>query len=508
LIILCPSELQAARQDKFQAQAYYGAEAGIVKAVAEIENSAASGNVVKDSPGSDTSTRAPFQVQNLWVKVTITLVPDHGVSALYRVVSGVYLSQADANADNTADLASAVLTLDAHLLQDSFSKFGYYSDNENGLPWRTGYEIDGPAHTNDNFLVALTDTTTPIFMGPTVSRGIINDVNYSPLDSATLDNVTNQNPITKYSGFSEINLPSSTGKLRDLVWNGSSPMPTVPGVYVQGGDLGNKGVFIQGNVDSMAFNGSGFTIIQGTTKYELYVPYNSNGKISSSSCLATTNSSGRNMTNLPNLGKNLGQLVIYCNGDINNLSGTNYGQKVIVANVEAGKKITISGDIWRADTPHVTQSNVNDPQAKPTGCRDALGLVAQDIVVKENTAYDACFNNFGSAGGSPIYSHPMYNVDIYAVLMAGRKDSNGQAIGGFGAENAGTRAAAGYINIYGGLIQANRQAVGASFNGFRRRVFYDPYAAQALSMFYPPLSKFHVVGIQTTANYSGGNVRY
>lgn len=513
LLVLCPTELQAARQNKFRSQAYYCAEAGIVEAITYIESQFAANNPV-GSIDINLNQMGGFYTK---VKIISDATNAYNLTAVYHLVSGVYQSAGARSSDTSSECREAVQTINTFILQDSFSKFAYYSNNEGSCVWREGYQIDGPFHSNDAVAVDISSnyerdaSSLPMFLGETSFPSITN--NGSQVSSGQLDKLLNYNPL---SGFKEINLPLNTVNLKELVWDPSrSSFPTSQGVYVQtnSGDLANKGIYIHGNVDAMSMSG-GYTLVkQGIYGYYIYSTVNSSGKpLSVAIKKGIVNASGALQsvisTNIyAGLGSGLGKQVIYCDGNINNLSGVNLGQKIIAADLETNKAITISGDIFRADTSHYADYT-NYPLSylsKPTGSRDALGLIAENILIKDDPSYQTYWNNYGDC--STTWNHPMFNVDIFAILMSGKKVSTTSASGGFGVENPGTRPPAGYINIYGGLIQGTRGAVGTIGHGFRRRVFYDSYSAKALNGFFPTLPKFHIIGWQASSNI-GSNVHY
>lgn len=146
------------------------------------------------------------------------------------------------------------------------------------------------------------------------------------------------------------------------------------------------------------------------------------------------------------------------------ISGTVKGSYTIAASGSSSNK----GNIYIDDN---IVYNTN-PQINPNST-DMLGIVAErNVWVTDNTA-----NN---TGGVTI------NASIYAQS------------GSFGAENYSTRPIAGFIDLYGGITQSVRGAVGTLNNGvinhgFSKRYRYDDRLLVSYPPFYPGCGSFEVV---------------
>lgn len=113
----------------------------------------------------------------------------------------------------------------------------------------------------------------------------------------------------------------------------------------------------------------------------------------------------------------------------------------------------------------------SNPKTNP-GSTDLLGIVSQnDIMVTDNTANRS-------------------SIDIYASLYS--------QSGGFGAQNYDSRPNSGYINLYGGIQQNIRRAVG-TFNsygivsGFSKNYKYDERLRNSFPPNYPGTGRFQIV---------------
>ena len=149
--------------------------------------------------------------------------------------------------------------------------------------------------------------------------------------------------------------------------------------------------------------------------------------------------------------------VIYVNGMDVRLKGTVKGQYTVAS----------EGDIYLDNDIVYSQ----DPQTNP-GSNDLLGIVAKDnVIITDNAANSDDIN---------------IDASIYA------ED------GGFGAENYNGRPVSGDINLVGGIIQNERQAVG-TFNsfgvqsGFNKRYLYDNRLMSASPPSFPGTGSYEIV---------------
>jgi hypothetical protein len=114
----------------------------------------------------------------------------------------------------------------------------------------------------------------------------------------------------------------------------------------------------------------------------------------------------------------------------------------------------------------------SDPQDGPSS--DVLGIVAKkDVIITDNTAN-------------------RHDIDIQASVYA--------ETGGFGAENYGSRPVSGTINLYGGIIQYIRKAVGEFdsgkqkvTNGFSKRYRYDERFLAISPPYFPGTGTFEIL---------------
>lgn len=155
--------------------------------------------------------------------------------------------------------------------------------------------------------------------------------------------------------------------------------------------------------------------------------------------------------------------VIYADNAVLRVEGTVKGQFTLgVSGSTTSKgKVFIDNDLLYNRNPQTD-----------AGSTDMLGIVSQyDIMVTDN---------------SPNRS----NVDIYASLYSQQ--------GGFGAQNYDTRPNSGYINLYGGISQSTRRAVGTfndygTVSGFSKRYKYDERLMTASPPSFPGTGSFQIV---------------
>jgi len=167
--------------------------------------------------------------------------------------------------------------------------------------------------------------------------------------------------------------------------------------------------------------------------------------------------------------------AIFGKGAIIRLQGVVKGQYSVVSSTVttttgSGKKkktITTGGSIYIDDDIVFNK----DPRNYPSST-DMLGIVAEDNVwLTDNKA-----NN--------------KDINIDASIFCQN--------GSFGAENYDTRPTAGNINLFGGVIQNTRGAVGTFNNygtstGFAKRYMYDTRLMVASPPFFPGTGSFEIV---------------
>jgi len=159
--------------------------------------------------------------------------------------------------------------------------------------------------------------------------------------------------------------------------------------------------------------------------------------------------------------------VIFAKNSIVRLKGVVQGQYSIVS---SGSQYSGKGNIY-IDDDIVFSS---DPRIHPSST-DLLGIVAQNnVIITDNEA-----------------NHHDINIDgcVYCEN------------GGFGAEHYDTRPVSGNINLFGGIVQDTRKAVG-TFNswgpasGFSKRYKYDNRLMVASPPMFPGTGSFEIVSWQ------------
>ena len=154
--------------------------------------------------------------------------------------------------------------------------------------------------------------------------------------------------------------------------------------------------------------------------------------------------------------------VIFATDAVVRLEGTVKGQYTLgVSGTHSKGKVFIDNDILLD----------SDPKTDPNST-DLFGIVAQnDVMITDNAAN-------------------RNNVDIYASIYSEE--------GGFGADKYDTRPNSGFINLYGGISQSTRRAVG-TFNsygistGFNKRYKYDDRLMIASPPYFPGTGAFQIV---------------
>lgn len=155
-------------------------------------------------------------------------------------------------------------------------------------------------------------------------------------------------------------------------------------------------------------------------------------------------------------------VIFFDNAEVR-LKGTVKGKYTLAASGTTGNK----GKIY-LDDDIVYHSN---PRTNPSST-DMLGIVAErDVVITDNTANNS-------------------SINIQAAIYA--------QTGSFVAENYSTRPPSGFINLYGGITQNTRGAVGTFSGttitaGFSKRYRYDTRLLDAYPPAYPGTGSFEVV---------------
>jgi hypothetical protein len=283
-----------------------------------------------------------------------------------------------------------------------FSKYAYFSGNENGVYWTSADTVWGPFHTNGNINIA----NHPVFMGRATIGG--KEVKYDSRSSASY-----------YGGFQkgiQITIPATGVSAVQSNASGGASF------------TGKSLVYFEFRGDSVRYRYSS----TGSWTYKLASTFTPNGVIS------------------------------FSNTEVH-LSGTVKGRYTLVTSGSSGNQ----GSVFLDD-------NVvyySDPATNPS-TTDMLGIVAQNnIVITDNTVNNS-------------------NIKIQATMYCQN--------GSFTAQNYDTRAAAGFIDLYGGVIQSTRGAVGtfsgSTINhGFSKRYRYDNRLLDTYPPYFPGCGTFEVV---------------
>jgi len=146
---------------------------------------------------------------------------------------------------------------------------------------------------------------------------------------------------------------------------------------------------------------------------------------------------------------------VFC---VANGTGTNYGD-IYVSGTNLDARITVVSEQDIYITNNIIYANTNIAAGSTNLSNDALGLIANgDITVA--TTFPA-------------------NGKIYAHMMATGNITPGDSTdGSFSVKNYDSRSASGYLNIYGGIVQWFRGAVGTFsgttlYSGFDKNYVYD-----------------------------------
>ena len=161
--------------------------------------------------------------------------------------------------------------------------------------------------------------------------------------------------------------------------------------------------------------------------------------------------------------------VIFADSSVLHLKGTIKGQYTISV---SGKSSLGKGKVFLDD--NVVYNT--DPKTNMNST-DLLGIVAENnVLIKDNPENHS-------------------DIDIYASIYSQK--------GGFGAENYNSLPISGNINLYGGIIQAERQAVGTIgtdywghtyiSHGFNKRYRFDPRFAVLSPPHFPGTGKYQIV---------------
>ncbi len=527
---LIPSELTSAKKAQFDIQAGYAADAGVVAAIAYLEEKLIGGTEPLTSP-SYTSPEilmsgGPWTYQ-------FTILPDAETPPAGPSTNRIYkiTSKADLNGHTRR-------TVDAWVAQDTWGKYAFFMEKGFGGWMGILDKVTGPMHSNEklkisvpsglNYDTAFRDVLgnpEPTFMGETTfsdAHGSSDGVQYGPSNDNDAPYKWAAKPGATRNAYSEMlaggrddlhredlkKMPTNQNELGKAAWYGntySGNVPTGSPAEKVTMNAADSGVFISGNVDEMILSvvadNSIVQVRQGgapALQAEQIITVNS-------TYIIPTGAKIKGQT-LPTVAPVVvptdstvvrrwvggtyefevvagrGNGVVYVDGNIDSLRGVNKGKRTIGTAVDLTTspqkkgRIEITGDITRADTV-VGQ--------EPVGSADGLGLVGYDIVISDTVP------RLGTT--DPL--------DIYALLFAGMSTST-TSQGGLVVENW-TSGPWGKFIVHGSFIQAEDKAwgyingSGLPTTGWSSYDFlFDQDLARNPPPFFPTLNKFLIRSYQ------------
>lgn len=337
------------------------------------------------------------------------------------------------------------------------------------------------------------------------------------------------------AGSDPIELPNNTFALRDAAWGfeTSTPVPTTPGIHFNEINGKLQGIYIEGDVEEMelGYGGSepagvgqanygnnswikveqprtGFDSIDTNKNYtvitldenQVILPAQTvvNGQTLSSAQVYPVDTT---LVRYPDGSYNAypSELngVVYVNGDVQDLWGTNKGRRTITVEGDrqstekhyiaiGGKENDSNGDVSvSAGEKGLLQYNLVDEDGDgvwdvPKDAQNALGLVARDVYVSSSLQRNGNWSNVHPS------SNPLY---LFALVIGG---INGD--GGTYSVQSYQTGGAGWAYRYGSRIVVDAGPWGTtSGNGFRNgNTFFDPKAAQAPPPYFPAAPTFVV----------------
>jgi len=329
------------------------------------------------------------------------------------------------------------------LLPSKFSKFAYYSAYEpSNIWWTSGDTVWGPMHVQGNLKIA----NNPVFWGKVTLQGSIEEYGY-------WDNVE----VGGYWAWQRVG--HGRNKHWEEVW-----VPQYEWQYISDADPKFYRGYEQGisvplpddgvaNVEAAATSG-GHVFSGQDTVIITFKSDSINYKFTAHDPSGTTVLGN---TLAPN-----GALFVD-NGTVR-VSGTVSGSFTLGVD---GRSSHGKGNLY-FDDDIVYE---NDPRTNPLS-NDLLGLVVKNSALITNNA----------ANNDDISIHASVYIED----------------GGFGAENYSSRPSSGNINLLGGIIQAERFAVGTfdasgTTHGFNKRYKYDERLMRVSPPFFPGTGMYEIV---------------
>lgn len=344
-------------------------------------------------------------------------------------------------AEGTFNGITSLVTVE--LLPSKFSKFAYYSAYEPGnIWWTTGDTVWGPLHVQGNLKV----NGSPVFWGKvTTESGLVSDGHWEYVQIGGYW-TTERRRVGRNWVWVDVWVPQY-----EWQWV-SSATPKFYGGLEQGISLPlpSNGV---SEVEFAADNG-GHTFSGQDTVIITFMADSINYKHSAKDLIGTTV-----------LGSSLAPNgVIFVDDATVRVSGVVSGRYTLGVD---GNKHHGKGNLFFDDDIVYN----NNPLANPNS-NDLLGIVVKNSAL--------ITDNLANAS----------DINIHASIYIEN--------GGFGAENYASRPASGNINLLGGIIQAERFAVG-TFNqwgissGFNKKYRYDNRLLRVSPPFFPGTGQYEIV---------------
>jgi hypothetical protein len=294
---------------------------------------------------------------------------------------------------NYSNLVDTVVVL---LTRPSFSRYAYFTNNENGIYFQTGDTIRGPAHTNGYFYMS----GQPVFTGKVTSHLVYSSD--SPYYSNPADPSTNPD----FQGGTEWQVPTLT-------------MPTeIPQDLIDASQSG--GIYINNRYAWIEFQSDG-----------------------------TVKIAAKNTSTTPTAGE-------YTTYTLGSTNGVIYVKYTTATRPTVQTKGTVNGGVTLASSGSIKVTDnlicADNPLTNPNS-DDMIGITAARNIIVTNSQADQ-------------------DRTIQATIMT--MNSTASTTTNFYVENySGTRY--GRLNLYGGLIQQSRGAVGTTGTEITRKGYLKDY---------------------------------
>ncbi len=506
---LVPSELRLSLAAYEETSAYLTADAGVVHALAWLEDRLQKG----EEPGLRlASYRGRGELDNGW-SWRVTIQPDGETAPRGNNPLRAYQIEAVAERDGQPRRR-----VTAQVLQQSFSRYAMFMDQwPSNIVYTLGTAgVDGPIHTNDIMRMNVPyqgywkeRNRDPMFLGEVTASKVFTNRGHGSAQDGIAYYRGNYSGDTEWrrpygkdgpiaeryqrmvaggrenlkTGVRPETLPSDSFVLAEAAWGQAEQRPSKgKQVYVNP----NGGIYITGDVDTLhlgvAQGGNSFvTIEQGQVKTTVFevteapmsIPAGSflNGKQLLRSVPVSTN----NTVTMENTGVRKANYqvtpgtpngVVFATGDIEGLSGVNKGSRTIAVEVSNRSQIFLDGDLTQASTR---------PGDKPDSAEDTVGLVAYDVMVSRHVERN-----------KTSQSRPLY---IYAEILAGQRNGDG----GFGVEDYNRGQSRGYMEIHGGISQSKLKPWAVlGGGGMSGQVYFNRHTDKSPPPYFPTIPKFQI----------------